>query len=98
MGAYDFFQFSECVAGVNEIFLRGGFRQCICRTTQADDQLMDDLVLRLQLRHNLAKPAATRCLDPGEHVGAFNVVVKLEHLAFTATKRSERSKILSHIE
>ena len=59
---------------------------------------MDDRVLRLEFRYNIAKPAASRSLDPRKHVGTFNVVVKLEHMALTAAKRSERAKILSHIE
>ena len=59
---------------------------------------MDHLVLREQLGHDLSEHASARRLDPGEHVGPFDVVVELEDLAFSPAQGSERSEVLGHIE
>ncbi len=59
---------------------------------------MHDGMLCIQFGNDLTELAAARSLNPGEHVGALDVVVELQDLAFAPAKRSEDAEVLGHIE
>lgn len=59
---------------------------------------MNYLMLRFELSHDFPESGTTRFFDPREHVSAFNVMMKFQHLAFVSAKISKCPEILRHIE